>query len=79
MKAINPSHVPALPDRAIGWARSTKRANSVFHAHALGYPVCGARFVLDRHQSKAPDGLGAFRYHGVCPRCYALSLKAEEA
>jgi hypothetical protein len=79
MRAIAPKEMPNLPAKATGWARSTKRAGSVFHAHALGRPVCGARFVIDRHQAELPDGLGSFRYHGVCPRCYKLSLEAVEA
>lgn len=74
-RAIAPTAVPELPDRAIGWARSTRRADSMFHAHAIGFPVCGARLYLDRFNCEETSELGKMRYHGICPRCYNLATK----
>lgn len=76
MRAIAPKEIPNLPDNAIAWARSTKRADSMFHAHAIGFPTCKARFYLDRFACVEPKGLGDFQYHGVCPRCYRLGGNA---
>lgn len=78
MKAISPKELPTLPQGATGWARSTKRAGSMFHAHVLGSPSCGARLLLDRYASEEPNGLGSFQYWGVCPRCYRLSKLDEQ-
>ncbi len=69
-KAIAPTEMPNLPEGMIGWARSTKRIGSMFHAHALGNTACGS-VRLDRHQSEAAKNLGAMNYWGVCPRCMA--------
>lgn len=69
-RAIAPKTIPNLPESATGWGRSTKRADSMFHAHVIGFPVCKARLYLDRFTCEAPKGLGSFQYHGVCPRCY---------
>jgi len=71
-RAVCPQAEPPLPEGAIGWARSTKRAGSMYHAHALGFSVCGS-VVLDRHASEEPRGLGDMQYWGICPRCYAKS------
>lgn len=71
-RAVVPRAVPPLPPGATGWARSTKRAGSMYHAHFFGVTLCG-RMVLDRHRCEAPDGLGDFRYFGVCPQCFKLS------
>lgn len=76
-KAIGPNEFPKLPEGASYWSRSTRRADSVFHAHTLGFPVCGARFRLDRNHSVLANGLGDMKYHGVCPRCFALSKKVK--
>lgn len=68
-RAVAPSDMPAVPDEAQGWRRSN-RAGSMFHAHSLGRPLCGAHVNLDRHKSVAPEGLGDMQYWGVCPRCF---------
>lgn len=75
-KAIAPKEIPALPSRATGWARSTKTAGGMFHAHALGTPVCGAQMLIERHKSEEPRGLGDFQYWGVCPHCYKMAERA---
>jgi hypothetical protein len=69
-KAITPATLPALPSGATGWARSTRRAGGIFHAHKLGQALCGALYI-DRHQSEMPKGQGDLKYFGVCPRCYS--------
>lgn len=71
-RAIAPTETPKLPEDAIGWRRSTKRPGGMFHAHALGFPSCGARMVLDRHKSVGPEGVHDFQYWGVCPKCFKL-------
>lgn len=76
-KAIAPTEYPKLPDGAVGWARSTRRAGGMFHAHVIGFSSCG-KIRLDRHKSKSPEGLGDMQYWGVCPDCYRLSLKATD-
>lgn len=76
MRAINPKEMPKLPQGAQGWARSTKRAGSVFHAHSLGYPLCRSGIILERNASEHPQHLGDMQYWGVCPRCYAKSQKS---
>jgi hypothetical protein len=79
MRAINPKEIPPLPEFTNHWSRSTKRAGGMFHAHALGEPVCGAKFRLYRHDSKYGETLSDFQYWGVCPRCYRLAMKTKEA
>lgn len=69
-RAIAPKEFPALPAKAQGWRRSN-RQGSMFHAHSLGLPICGAHVNLDRNTSRAPDNLHDMQYYGVCPRCYA--------
>lgn len=86
MKAVVPTEVPALPNGCNAWARSTKRAGGMFHAHASGFTACG-KVRLDRHKSKSAEGLGDFQYFGACPHCmkfspalrWGLSVKGEEA
>lgn len=75
-RAVAPTEYPALPEGASYWSRSLKRRGSVFHAHTLGVPVCGAKLLIDRHQSVVAKNLGDFRYYGCCPRCFKLSSKA---
>lgn len=72
MRAIAPKTLPNLPERATGWARSTRRADSMFHAHSLGFPACGARLYLDRFTCETTTELHKMQYHGVCPRCFKL-------
>lgn len=74
-RAIAPREFPALPPKAQGWRRSN-RQGSMFHAHSLGLPICGAHVNLDRNTSRAPDNLGDLQYYGVCPRCYAKARGA---
>lgn len=69
MKAIAPKIIPAIPNGAQGWRRSLRRG-SVFHAHILGKPICGARIHLDRNKSESPEGLAHMQYWGICPRCF---------
>lgn len=69
-KAIAPKEMPALPENAVEWRRSLRRG-SVYHAHVIGFPACGARIYLDRNKSEYPRGLGDMQYWGVCPRCYS--------
>lgn len=69
-KAIAPEKTPELPEGMNAWARSTKRAGGMFHAHVLGMTACGS-VRLDRHHSKTAEGLGDLQYWGVCPRCMA--------
>lgn len=76
-KAISPKEFPELPEGATHWSRSTRRADSVFHAHVIGFPVCSAKLYLDRFMSKEAPSLGDMQYHGVCPRCFALSKKVK--
>lgn len=74
-KAIVPKAFPLpLPDEATGWARSTRRPGTVFHAHALGFAVCGS-IILDRYHSEEVRHLGDAQYFGLCPRCYARAIK----
>lgn len=73
-RAIVPDTVPALPEGATGWRRSSKGGRGMYHAHALGATVCG-RLRLDRHASESPRHLGDLRYWGVCPVCYARAPK----
>jgi hypothetical protein len=77
-RAISPKDVPNLPKGMIAWARSTKRAGGMFHAHALGFSACKS-IVLERYQSTEADSLGDFQYWGCCPRCLALAKKSEAA
>jgi hypothetical protein len=76
MRAINPKEMPPLPDGANHWSRSTKRSGGMYHAHTIGFPVCGAKVVLERHHSKGADSVGDMRWWGVCPRCYAKAMKS---
>lgn len=76
-KAIAPKEMPKLPDGMVGWARSTRRVGGMFHAHVIGLSACRS-IRLDRFKSKSPDGLHDMQYWGVCPKCYALSLKATD-
>ena len=69
-KAIKPEQIPTLPEGASGWRRSPRRG-SVFHAHSLGTPICGAGVYLDRNESLPMTDLGVAQYWGVCPRCFA--------
>jgi hypothetical protein len=69
-RAIVPAEMPALPEGMTGWARSTRRAGGMFHAHVIGETACGS-LRLDRHQSEAANSLGDMQYWGVCPRCIA--------
>ena len=69
-KAIAPKEMPALPKGKTAWARSTKRAGGMFHAHALGFTACNS-VVLDRHFCEAAENLSSMQYWGVCPRCLA--------
>jgi len=78
-KAIAPKEIPALPKGAMGWARSTKRAGGMYHAHALGFPVCRSGIVIDRHASVELTSVAAAQHWGVCPKCYRLSLDASES
>ena len=68
-KAIRPKEMPALPEGATGWARSTKRIGGMWHAHALGRAICG-NLHIDRHECEEAPTLGNMQYWGVCPRCY---------
>jgi hypothetical protein len=68
-KAVVPSAMPGTPEGATGWARS-RRTGSMYHAHALGRAICGARVNLDRNESEAPRSIGDLQYWGVCPRCF---------
>lgn len=56
------------------WARSTRRAGTMYHAHVLGSTACGS-IRLDRHDSIEADSLFAMQYFGVCPRCYRLATR----
>lgn len=71
-KAISPSAMPSLPDGAVAWGRKL-RQGSMFHAHALGHPICWSAVYLERFKQEAPRDLGDMQYWGVCPRCYAKS------
>ena len=73
-RAFVPRSEPILPEGMTGWARSTKRVGSMYHAHALGLTACRS-IVLDRHQSEEPQGLGDMQYWGLCPRCVAKGLR----
>ena len=73
-KAIAPKKIPELPEGRTAWARSTKRAGVMFHAHSAGFTACNS-VVLDRHQSETASGLGDMQYWGVCPRCLAKVVK----
>lgn len=69
MKAVAPESIPTLPPGATGWARSTHREGTLFHAHDRGQAVCNLIFL--RKWREAPEAtLGAMQYHGICPRCY---------
>lgn len=72
-KAIAPDVMPEVPEGAQGWRRSRRRG-SVFHAHNLGTPICGANLYLDRNESAEAASLAIVQYWGVCPRCYRKSL-----
>lgn len=74
-RAVAPSEMPDIPKAAQGWRRSN-RQGSMFHAHALGNPICGARVRLDRNVSRAADNLGDMQYWGVCPRCLRKARKS---
>lgn len=78
MKAIAPNEFPPLPDSATAWARSLRRG-SVYHAHALGFPVCNSKLYLDRNRSEAPRNVADMQYWGVCSRCYRLAMKETTA
>lgn len=67
-RAVVPTEIPALPEGANQWARSTKRAGGVFHAHAFGLTVCRS-ILLARHHSEPASSLGHMQHYGVCPRC----------
>lgn len=73
-RAVVPLAVPILPEGAVEWRRSSRRG-SMYHAHVLGFPACGARLYLDRHKSEAGYELGDFQYWGCCPRCVAKGLR----
>lgn len=66
-----------LPRGAARWRRSL-RVGSMFHAHVLGRPVCGANVNLSRHASRAADNLGDMQYWGLCPRCFAKAQRDPE-
>ena len=55
MKSIAPKEMPVLPEGMNGWARSTKRAGGMFHAHAIGFTACKS-LLLDRHYSAEANG-----------------------
>ena len=74
MRAVNPKEMPPMPDGAKSWARSTKRADGMYHAHFYGFAVCG--FVLERNRSEEANTLGDMQYWGLCPRCYAKATKS---
>lgn len=76
-KAIAPKEMPRLPDGAVAWARSTRRAGGMFHAHVIGFSSCG-KMHFDRFKSVSPSGLHDMQYWGVCPQCYKLSLEATD-
>jgi len=69
-RAVAPKVRPDLPEGATGWARSTRRAGGVFHAHALGRTACG-RLRLYKHHCDEASSLAEMQYWGVCPRCLA--------
>lgn len=75
-RAIVPKTLPGLPEGAISWARSTRRAGGMYHAHALGFTACGS-IILDRFHSEEARDLGDMVYWGLCPRCFA-KIKNEE-
>lgn len=77
MRAVNPKEMPKLPEGASAWARSTKRSGGMFHAHAIGFAVCGS-LRLDRHHSAPADTLGDMQYWGVCPKCLKLARSLKE-
>lgn len=74
-RAVVPTTYPPLPEGASYWSRSLKRDGSMFHAHTLGIPACGAKLRIDRHQSVVAKNLSHMRYYGVCPRCFKLASK----
>jgi hypothetical protein len=74
-KAIAPKEMPSLPEGATAWARSTRRAGGMFHAHVIGFSSCG-KMRFDRFKSVAPNGLHDMQYWGVCPSCYKLAQAA---
>lgn len=76
-KAAVPTEMPPLPEGATQWRRSNRRG-SMYHAHSVGFPVCGARLYLDRHKSDIPRDLGDMQYWGVCPRCFAKAKRQQE-
>ena len=73
-KSIAPKEMPTLPEGMTSWARSTKRAGGMFHAHSLGFTACDS-IVLDRHFSETADNLSSMQYWGICPRCFAKANK----
>ena len=69
MQAINPKTMPAIPEGAAGWRRSTRRG-AMYHAvDWLGMSICG-QIVLEKHKSESTDNLGDMQFWGVCPRCF---------
>jgi hypothetical protein len=73
-RAVVPMAFPVLPEGATEWRRSL-RQGSMYHAHVLGRPVCGARVDLVRHRSEAGYELGGLMYWGCCPRCVAKGIR----
>ena len=74
-KAIAPKEFPPLPEGMNAWARSTRRAGGMFHAHVMGWTACANIRPLDRHQSEPASSLAEMQYWGVCPRCYAKAIR----
>lgn len=76
MRAVNPPKFPPLPEGAMQWSRSTKRAGGMYHAHTMGMTACGR--VIERLHSAGANSLGDMNYWGVCPKCYAKATKAKK-
>ena len=66
---VVPAEMPTLPEGCTGWARSTRRAGSVYHAHVLGFAACKT-IRLDRFKCEAARGLRDMQYWGVCKKCF---------
>jgi hypothetical protein len=75
-KAISPATMPELPEGMTGWIRSS-RVGSMFHAHVIGFSACGA-IRFDRFKSQEMRDLSDMQYWGVCPRCMAKALAAQQ-
>jgi hypothetical protein len=70
-KAILPQKLPKLPANCNGWARSTRRAGGMFHAHCIGITACRT-ITIDRFRCEEPKSLGDMQYWGVCPKCFKI-------